>query len=44
MSHGMEKGRTILMYTAPNLLSFSRIAATIVVFVLVIVNQPCDTT
>ena len=28
------------MYTAPNLLSFSRIVATIVVFVLVIVNQP----
>ena len=30
------------MYTAPNLLSFSRIVATIVVFVLVIVNQPSD--
>src|SRR5689334_8516166 len=28
------------MYTAPNLLSFSRIVATVVVFVLVIVNQP----
>ena len=28
------------MYTAPNLLSFSRIVATILVFVLVIVNQP----
>src|SRR6516164_10525446 len=28
------------MYTAPNLLSFSRMAATVVVFVLVIVNQP----
>ncbi len=28
------------MYTAPNLLSFSRIVATIVVFVLVIVDQP----
>ncbi len=28
------------MYTAPNLLSFSRIVATIVVFVLVLVNQP----
>jgi CDP-diacylglycerol---glycerol-3-phosphate 3-phosphatidyltransferase len=40
MSHGMEKGRTIVMYTAPNLLSFSRIVATVVVFVLVIVNQP----
>jgi CDP-diacylglycerol--glycerol-3-phosphate 3-phosphatidyltransferase len=28
------------MYTAPNLLSFSRIVATVLVFVLVIVNQP----
>ncbi len=28
------------MYNVPNLLSFSRIAATIVVFVLVILNQP----
>lgn len=28
------------MYNAPNLLSFSRIVATILVFVLVIVNQP----
>src|SRR5438046_10724316 len=28
------------MYTAPNLLSFRRIVATILVFVLVIVNQP----
>ena len=28
------------MYTAPNLLSFSRIAATVLVFVLVLVNQP----
>ena len=28
------------MYTAPNLLSFSRIVATILVFVLVIINQP----
>ncbi len=28
------------MYNAPNLLSFSRIVATVLVFVLVIVNQP----
>ncbi len=28
------------MYTAPNLLSFSRIVAAVLVFVLVIVNQP----
>src|SRR6266516_6169016 len=32
--------RNIAMYNLPNLLSFSRIAATVLVFVLVLVNQP----
>src|SRR6266516_4162387 len=32
--------RNIAMYNLPNLLSFSRIVATVLVFVLVIINQP----
>src|SRR5579859_116019 len=32
--------RTFAMYNLPNLLSSSRIVATVLVFVLVIVNQP----
>jgi len=32
--------RNIAMYNLPNLLSFSRIAATVLVFALVLVNQP----
>src|SRR6266568_5085073 len=42
MSHDMEKGRTIVMYNAPNLLSFSRVVAAAVVFFLASITDFFD--